>query len=149
MNAESEMAGSDGLGGPPKEHEVVFGLTDYEVSVLRGALIERGEKWSADLETCKGLLSIVDDQLGPEDDDGGWDVLKGEELEGNARRAMFGKRAVDAGTPDRGDDGDRTDAIDTVGNVLHFLASAGEDEPAGMLSSAAAHFYAETEGDEE
>lgn len=67
----------------------------------------------------------------------------------NARRAEFGKRALDVGTPDRGDDGDRTDAIDTVANILHYLRSVGEDEPAAMLSSAAAHFYAETEGGEE
>lgn len=59
-----------------KEHEIVYSLTDYEVSVVRGAIIERGEKWPADEETCKGLLAITDDQLGPEDEDGGWDVLK-------------------------------------------------------------------------
>ena len=67
----------------------------------------------------------------------------------NERRAAFGKRALDAGTPDRGDDGERTDAIDTVANVLHHLRSVGEPEPAAMLSSAAAHFYAETDGGEE
>lgn len=67
--------------------------------------------------------------------------------EGNARRAMFGGRAVDAGSVDRGKSDDRTDAIDTVANVLHWLQGIGEDDPAAILNSAASHFFAETEGE--
>lgn len=49
-----------------------------------------------------------------------------------ARCAMFGARAVDVGTPDRGQngadaDGATTDAGDTIANVLHWLESQGGD----------------------
>jgi len=75
MSSTSKDTGVS-TGEGPKEHEIVFGLTDYEVNVLRGALIERGEEWEADTETCNSLVAITDDQLGEEDEDGGWDVLR-------------------------------------------------------------------------
>jgi hypothetical protein len=62
------------------------------------------------------------------------------------RSAEFGQAAVDAGTPDRGQNDERTDATDAVANILHYLASVGEPEPADILSSAATHFFAEKEG---
>jgi hypothetical protein len=61
------------------------------------------------------------------------------------RAAAFGGRAVEVGSPDRGQNDDRTDAIDTVANVLHWLGSRGEDDPAACLSSAATHYFAESE----
>jgi hypothetical protein len=62
-----------------KEHHIVFGLTDHECSVLQGALQDRAAEDHPDDETCKGLEAILLDQLGPEDGDGGWDILKGED----------------------------------------------------------------------
>jgi len=62
------------------------------------------------------------------------------------RSASFGRAAIDAGTPDRGQNDERTDATDAVTNILHYLASVGEEEPADILSSAATHFFAEKEG---
>jgi len=62
------------------------------------------------------------------------------------RCADFGKAAVDAGTPDRGQDDERTDAIDAVANILHYLDSIGEEEPTAILASAATHFFADKEG---
>lgn len=62
------------------------------------------------------------------------------------RSAEFGRAAVDAGTPDRGQNDDRTDATDAVANILHYLQSIGEEEPADILSSAATHFFAEKQG---
>jgi hypothetical protein len=59
------------------------------------------------------------------------------------RRAAFGKAAVDAGTPDRGKNDNRTDAIDVVANILHWLRSIDEPDPAAILSSAATHFLVE------
>jgi hypothetical protein len=61
------------------------------------------------------------------------------------RAAAFGGRAVEVGSPDRGQNDDRTDAIDTITNVLHWLGSRGEGDPAACLSSAAAHYFAECE----
>lgn len=63
------------------------------------------------------------------------------------RSAQFGKAAVDAGTPDRGKNDERTDAIDTVANVLHHLDSVGEEDPASILASAVTHYYAEKAGE--
>jgi len=63
------------------------------------------------------------------------------------RSARFGKAAVDAGTPDRGKNDERTDAIDTVANVLHYLDACGEEDPAAILASAATHYLAERSGD--
>lgn len=62
------------------------------------------------------------------------------------RCAQFGKAAVDAGTPDRGQDDERTNAIDAVANVLHHLDSLGEEDPPAILASAVTHYYAEKEG---
>lgn len=62
------------------------------------------------------------------------------------RSASFGRAAIDAGTPDRGQNDERTDATDAVTNILHYLATVGEEEPAAILSSAATHFFAEKEG---
>lgn len=63
----------------------------------------------------------------------------------NEQRARFGEEAVEVGTPDRGQNDDRTDAIDTVANILHWLASLGEDDPVGILSSASSHFLVESD----
>lgn len=62
------------------------------------------------------------------------------------RSAEFGKAALDAGTPDRGRDDERTGAIGAVANILHYLESVGEEDPAAILSSAATHYFAEREG---
>ncbi|HET7588673.1 MAG TPA: hypothetical protein VFK14_00595 [Solirubrobacterales bacterium] len=62
------------------------------------------------------------------------------------RAAAFGGRAVEVGTPDRGTNDDRTDAIDAIANVLHWLDSRGEPDPAACLSIAATHYFAECEG---
>jgi hypothetical protein len=136
MNAESEMAGGDGLGGEPKRLDPCA-----QIAESVGYSAEAYESGLEQLIAYKDALEDAVRQLTADDDD------ELAALEGNALRAALGKRAVDAGTPDReGDGSNRTDAIDTVANVLHYLASVGEDEPAGMLSSAAAHFYVETEG---
>jgi hypothetical protein len=63
------------------------------------------------------------------------------------RYATFGEAAVDAGTPDRGMNGDgldadRTDAIDTIANVLHWLNARGIDADCAT-GAALAHFRAE------
>ena len=63
------------------------------------------------------------------------------------RCAHYGKAAVDAGTPDRGQNDECTDAIDTVANILHHLDSIGEEDPPAILSSAVTHYYAEKEGE--
>jgi hypothetical protein len=62
------------------------------------------------------------------------------------RSAQYGKAAVDAGTPDRGQDDERTDAIDAVANILHHLDGLGEEDPPAILASAVTHYYAEKEG---
>jgi hypothetical protein len=59
--------------------------------------------------------------------------------------AQYGRAAVDAGTPDRGQEDERTDAIDTVANILHYLDSRGEQDPPAILASAVTHYYAEKE----
>jgi hypothetical protein len=59
------------------------------------------------------------------------------------RCAKFGKAAVDAGTPDRGQNTDRVDATDAVANILHYLDSLGEPNPVEMLSAAADYYFAE------
>jgi hypothetical protein len=56
--------------------------------------------------------------------------------------AEFGRAAADAGTPDRGLDGDHSDAVDTIANVLHWAADCGLDTRA-VLQSACRHFCAE------
>lgn len=40
----------------------------------------------------------------------------------NMQRAQYGANAVQMGTPDRGQNDDHTDAVDTIANILHFLA---------------------------
>jgi len=62
----------------------------------------------------------------------------------NAVRAEFGRAAVDVGTPDRGLNDQRTDAVDALANVMHWLHEQGID-PAPVLHSAARHFDAEKE----
>lgn len=61
----------------------------------------------------------------------------------NERRAEFGGKAVDVGTPDRGQNDDRTDAGDTIGNVLHWLASTGDEDPLSILVTGRDHYEAE------
>jgi hypothetical protein len=60
----------------------------------------------------------------------------------NAVRARFGRAAVDVGTPDRGKNDERTDAVDAVANILHWLNHNAID-PAAVLESASRHFLAE------
>lgn len=62
----------------------------------------------------------------------------------NAARAEFGRAAVDVGTPDRGLNDERTDAVDTLANVMHWLHELGID-PGPALRSACRHFDAEKE----
>jgi hypothetical protein len=62
------------------------------------------------------------------------------------RRAHYGKAAVEAGTPDRGQNDERTDAIDAVANILHHLDDLGEEDPPAILASAVTHYYSEKEG---
>lgn len=81
-----------------KEHHIVYGLTDYEATVLHGALLERGEKWPADAETCKGLVSILLDQLGPEDDEGGWDVLRSGDARSGRMAVIVNEQIVELTT---------------------------------------------------
>ncbi|HET9186016.1 MAG TPA: hypothetical protein VFN82_07695 [Solirubrobacterales bacterium] len=61
---------------------------------------------------------------------------------GLAVLAEFGRAAVDVGTPDRGLDEERSDAVDTIANVLHWADSRGL-ETRGVLESACRHFCAE------
>jgi hypothetical protein len=61
------------------------------------------------------------------------------------RASAFGGQAVEAGSPDCGQNDDRTDAIDTIANILHWLDSRGEPDPAACLPSAATHYFAECE----
>lgn len=60
----------------------------------------------------------------------------------NAVRAQFGRAAVDLGTPDRGLNDERTDAVDAVANIMHWLHGLGID-PTDALDSARRHFLAE------
>jgi hypothetical protein len=77
---------------------------------------------------------------------------RGESSYGNRRRwAVHGLSAIDAGTPDRGEnddeeDGDLTDAIDTVANILHWLEHRGCIDPTQILPAAQRHFIAERQG---
>src|SRR4029077_18596245 len=66
----------------------------------------------------------------------------------NEARAEFGRAAVDVGTPDRGQNDDRTDAVDTIANILHWLARLDLD-PRACLEAATRHFEAEIETVEE
>jgi hypothetical protein len=77
--------------------------------------------------------------------------LQGErDTEGNRTntvRAHFGRAALEVGTTDHGlnggdTDGCRTDAVDTIANVLHWLHHRGID-PQPVLESASCHFRAE------
>lgn len=60
----------------------------------------------------------------------------------NTVRAQFGRAAVDVGTPDRGENDERTDAVDAVANILHWLNDGGID-PAAVLESSSGQFLAE------
>ena len=62
----------------------------------------------------------------------------------NEARAEFGRAAVDLGTPDRGQNDDRTDAVDAVANVMHWLQALDLD-PRACLEAATHHFEAEVE----
>lgn len=75
------------------------------------------------------------------------DRLTPRDAEGELRnevRAEFGRAAVDVGTADRGHSDERTDAVDTIANVMHWLHGL-EIDPDGVLHSAASHFKAEVE----
>lgn len=64
----------------------------------------------------------------------------------NAQRERLGHFAVAHGTPDDNRDASRRErATDAVANVLHYLASQGEDDPPAILSSATSHYLAERE----
>lgn len=59
-------------------------------------------------------------------------------------RAAFGGAAVDVGTPDRGGNDDRTDAVDVIANVLHWLADVKpEFDARPTLDAALTHYLAE------
>jgi len=66
----------------------------------------------------------------------------------NRARAEFGRAAVDVGTPDRGFNDARTDAIDTLANIAHWLAANGS-EPRAAFGAALDHFEDEVETVEE
>jgi len=66
----------------------------------------------------------------------------------NAIRARFGRAAVDLGTPDRGLSDDRTDAVDAIANVMHWLHGLDVD-PRTCVEAATRHFEAEIETVEE
>lgn len=70
-------------------------------------------------------------------------------------RVRYGYDAIRAGTPDFGrnggnDEGTRTDAVDTVANILHlhylFSLDAREEWALSALGTAAMHFRAEVRG---
>lgn len=65
----------------------------------------------------------------------------------NKQRAAYGLAAMQAGSPDRGEQEERSDAIDAITNILHYLGSVGEDDPTAVLSSAASHYLTESEKD--
>jgi len=76
LDAERAKRGRDVLVAV-KEHRIVYGLTDHEVSVLQGALQERAESYPDDALACQGMEAILLDQLGPETaDECGWEVLR-------------------------------------------------------------------------
>lgn len=66
-------------------------------------------------------------------------------------RAGFGAAAIEVGTPDHGTngegfEGDSTDAVDAIANILHHLKYEYPDEDAEVvLESAAEHFRHELE----
>jgi hypothetical protein len=82
----------------------------------------------------------------------------------NDERAAYGNRAIEAGTPDLGQNGDdhngrRTDAIDAITNIMHAIAKTAEATGTQiqwgpesfaitMLDSARMHFEAERTGDD-
>lgn len=66
-------------------------------------------------------------------------------------RSSFGEAAIEVGTPDRGSngegfEGDSTDAVDAIANILHHLKYEYPDEDAEVvLESAVEHFRHELE----
>ena len=64
----------------------------------------------------------------------------------NADRAQYGQNAVNAGTPDIGQNDAHTDLTDTLSNLLHLAAQAGLDFDAALGT---ARFHTESEIDEE
>lgn len=65
----------------------------------------------------------------------------------NKQRAAYGLAAMQAGSPDRGEQEERSDAIDAITNILHYLGSVGEDDPTAILSTAASHYLTESDKD--
>lgn len=64
----------------------------------------------------------------------------------SSQRAELGRAAVEAGRARRDRDDERSAATEAVASVLHYLAAIGEAEPELILSSAATHYFAESEG---
>jgi hypothetical protein len=63
----------------------------------------------------------------------------------DSRNARLGKAALDVGARDRGRESNSDDAIDAIANILHYLESCGEEDPAALLASAVALYFAEKE----
>jgi hypothetical protein len=66
-------------------------------------------------------------------------------------RATFGEAAIDAGTPDFGQNDARTDAVDAIANILHHLIyehGLSPDEAVEVFDSAETHFRAELDPEE-
>jgi hypothetical protein len=62
--------------------------------------------------------------------------------------AEFGRAAVDLGTPDRGQGDERTDAVDALANIMHWLRQLGLD-PSSCIEAATRHYEAEIDNVEE
>lgn len=65
----------------------------------------------------------------------------------NKVRASFGEAALEVGTPDRGGNDNKTDAVDTIANILHYLTyeahTPGSVDVRKVLEGALLHFDAE------
>lgn len=59
-------------------------------------------------------------------------------------RAAYGRRAIEAGVPER--DEDRADAVGTITNVLHWVHQREAADPESVLEMALHHFVIERAG---
>lgn len=64
----------------------------------------------------------------------------------NSDRAQYGQKAVQAGTPDYGQNDAHTDLVDTLSNLLHLSNQAGLAFDEALRT---ARFHTESEVDEE
>lgn len=66
----------------------------------------------------------------------------------NKTRANYGASALAAGSPDYGENDNRTDLVDCLANMMHYAESLGLDFT-DAIESATMHFDAEVEEESE